>query len=89
MKLSERECNLCANEGREQEGADWIVVCATSSCGGILADETEANPYIALLEDVVEIARKLRDNDPWYDLNNAIGELDALAKLEEKGVMNK
>lgn len=56
MKLSGKHCELCELEEREQAGGVYIVVCKNKDCGGIFADETEANPHIERMEAVVEAA---------------------------------
>ncbi len=54
MQLDNRECSLCSIEGIPQAvKGHWIVVCGNAElCGGILADETEATPYVTQLETV-------------------------------------
>ena len=60
-KLTERHCLLCEDDDEPQIGGVYMVVCKRQTCGSILADETEANPYVASLEEEIERLRRLLD----------------------------
>ena len=101
MNLSERHCLNCEVAGRSQAGGEWIVVCKNATtnamdgsvdCGAILADKTEASPYVALLEAKLTAMEQVviqlyRENEPWADLydDNEILEagLESLAVLKQ------
>ena len=50
MRLTERHCMLCESEGREQAGGVFIVACKQYDCCNTIADEAEADAYVAQLE---------------------------------------
>jgi len=92
-KLSERYCLNCDVAGRSQVGGEWIVVCKNATtgatdgrvdCGAILADETEASPYVTALEADNEALKQRVEN--LEETNMLFSERGASLVVEKKAL---